>query len=148
MYLLEYPEIKGPTTIGKHKDCIKLATIDLSVGRSGECVEIGSNKRNTGGTRKCSPIHVTKQLDHVSIDIIQKALKGSACDAKIHFLGNNEAYFMIELKDCMINQYQMSGHGDVPHEKFYLTFSSVHYRSTPPNTTPRSTMLNLMTGEC
>ena len=56
-------------------------------------------------------------------------------------------YFVIELQDCLINQHKMSAHGEVPLESFYLTFASIHYRSTPPGVTPRGASLNLLTGE-
>ena len=67
MYLLEIQNIKGLATVGRFKDCIKLATFEVTTGREGEQVVVGSGKRNTG-LRRCSPIYVTRMLDHNSID--------------------------------------------------------------------------------
>lgn len=140
MILLEHPDIKGITNVGNFKGCILLNSVDFTIGTTGSNKNM--NNRRIFSFIKCSTILISRQYDDVSPAIVTACMNNKVKDVKIRFIGdNNLCYLEITLKDCAMNNYKFSCHGNYQaNENFYLTFNHIEFRNTPEFKSGRSPM--------
>ena len=148
MFLLEHKNIQGTTTLGTYKECVKLDSITFKAGTSQKNVCSTTSRPSGINFDMIGEIYCTRTNDVSSVNIFRQAIKTDMFPVKIICLEtNNRPYLILELEDCLVNQYELIGHGYPAIEKFYLTFSKINYRYLPLNGSPTGCGYDLTAGK-
>ena len=147
MFLLQHKDIPGETNAGQFTKCVKLDSIRVINGKEGTNIVGNSDRFVAYGRTVIGAIHCTKTFDNATAHLIRESIKDNRVPVKIICLEtNNRAYFTIEMENCLINQHEMFSHSNHMHEKFYLTFSKIEYRSLPLGGNPFSVAYDVISG--
>src|SRR5262245_9516896 len=128
---MKYGSVKGDVTAKGHEGWIELQSAQMGVHRSITSPSgRGVNRESTSPA--VSEIVITKDLDSSSTNLFRESLWGRGADVEIHFLksdGDPNPYLAIKLKNTLIANYSVSGHGGVAHsqpmESLSLNFTSI-----------------------
>src|SRR5438067_1016526 len=104
---MRYEGIEGPG-VGKYKGWIELDTAQLGVQRP------SSQKNREASAPSVSEIVITKSQDSASNALFRASINGEGKKVTIDFVDSKHPsapYMSIELQDCMISGFSISGHG-------------------------------------
>ena len=81
-----------------------------------------------------SEVVVTKATDVSSTKMLNEAYQGEGQKVQIDFCktdkGKLEVYLTLNLENCMISGYSVSGGGDRPSESLSLNFTKIEFKNT------------------
>ncbi|MEO1658092.1 MAG: type VI secretion system tube protein Hcp [Pseudomonadota bacterium] len=127
---LKLAALKGNVTDPKHKDWIKIDTVQFGIGRAISSV-VGTVANREASTPSLSEVTLTKQLDASSLPLLKMSLGGTTGeDAVLHFVkvdaDAQDTYMEIKLSDTLVSSYSTSATSDTaPSESFSLNFTKI-----------------------
>ena len=138
---MKYGKMKGDVTAKGHEGWIELQSAQMGVHRN------ITSPSGRGVNRDSSPavqeIVITKYQDSSSTELFREGMWGGGADVEIHFLKTDDPnpYLVIKLKNTLIANYSVSGHGgDIhgrPMESLSLNFTSIEYAAGGPKNTQK-----------
>ncbi|MBB5020144.1 type VI secretion system secreted protein Hcp [Chitinivorax tropicus] len=134
MILLNFAtEIKGTSTVEKHKDWIAVDSMSFGVGRAIHSVSGGKDRETSNPS--FSELTFTKSTDISSGDLFMQSICGKSLGkAQIHFIqtggteANGQHYLSIELTDAIVSSYSISSSGERPVETFSLNYTQINFK--------------------
>ena len=152
IYML-YDGIDGAVTTAGFEKWIEILSLNWGFAREGHQAMDGS--RGAGRPPSVQEVVVTKRADKASTLLVQNGLTNKiASTVKLKFTSTAKdkvaTYLAIELSDCWISSYQLSGSGEVPAEELRLNFTKIMITFTPRDAgltgSPTSTTYDLKRG--
>ena len=135
---MKYGDIAGSVTTDGYKDWIELDSAQLAVNRHMTSGAKGAQRESSAPN--ISEIVVTKVQDKASAALFKESLAarhGNKVEIKFSTTSKDktETYLTLELSDCAISSYTLSGSGGDgaghPHESLSLNFTKILYVPTP-----------------
>ena len=129
MILLKFKtEIKGDSTVEKHKDWITIDSMQMGVGRA--ITSSGGGQDRETSNPSFSEVTFSKSMDKASTELMMQATCGKSLEeATIHFIQTGGAdakgqhFLEYILTDPIVSSYSVSSGGERPSESFSLNFS-------------------------
>jgi type VI secretion system secreted protein Hcp len=135
---MKFGDITGGVTTDGYKGWIELDSAQFGVSRN---ITSGARgQQREGSAPNISEIVVTKVEDQSSSELFKEAVgsrHGNKVEIKFSTTSKNktETYLTLELSDCAISSYNLSGHGgdehSHPHESLSLNFTKIVFIPTP-----------------
>jgi len=133
MIYLKFGSVQGDVQQSTHTNWAELLSVNWGLTRP-VSNPAGSTAGRTLSAPRLTELSVTKDEDVASILLIQQALEGSPCDAKIDFVsigaGGDLVYYSIEMKQAVITAFSQSSAGDRPVESLTFNFTQIAFSGT------------------
>jgi len=143
---MKFGKIKGDVTAKGHEGWIELTSAQLGVNRQ-ITSPTGRGANREASAPSMSEIVVTKFVDQASTDLFRASMWGEGVDVEIHFVKSDDSpandpinpYMTLKLKNTLISNYSVSGHGGDSHSKpmesLTLNFTGIEYALGGPKNT-------------
>lgn len=135
---MKYGDIAGDVTTDGYKDWIELSSAQFGVSRQMTSGARGAQRESSAPN--ISEIVITKVQDKSSAQLFKELLAarhGNKVEIKFSTTSKDKtkSCLTLELSDCAISSYTLSGHGgdhhDHPQESLSLNFTKILFIPTP-----------------
>ncbi|MBS0522973.1 MAG: type VI secretion system tube protein Hcp [Proteobacteria bacterium] len=134
---MKYGDIAGNVTTDGYKGWIELSSAQFGVSRQLTSGAGGAQRESSAPS--VSEIVITKVQDASSAQLFKESVgarHGNPVQIKFATTSKNkiETYLTLELSDCAVSSYTLSGHGgdqEHPQESLSLNFTKILYVPTP-----------------
>jgi len=151
--------LDGSVTAAGHEKWIELASCQMGTNRH-VTNATGRGVNREASAPAVSEIVCTKDLDCASTGLFRLSLWGEGKKVKIDFCKTDkdkfEPYLQLELENCLISNYSVSGHGGVGHSTpmeslslntTKITYATVHMDASNKTAKPDRASWDLAAGK-